>query len=341
VSEPRVLVVGHGLIGRQRAAAVVALGGALAGTVDPLAPGRDDAPHFAALDDVAPGAYDAAVVALPHDLAVPAAKAVLASGKPVLMEKPLGLHAASARELLDAAALVGAPSFVGYNYRFLPHVRRVLEAAAAGSLGTLRTIDMLLGHGGHPRSAEGWKLDPRLAGGGVVLDPGVHLLDLLLLLDPALALQHAAGTRGFWGTGIEEDVVLTFGHDRLLATVRVSHMRWVNDFHVEVVGEDGYGIATGRGGNYGSQTLRLGRRWAWSEPGAASQRETEATADFGPDNVSLTDELAAVLARWRGAPEPTSGPRPATFAEAYDVTALVDAVYDRIGRAAAPAAGSA
>lgn len=338
MSEPRVLVVGHGLIGRQRAAAVVALGGALAGTVDPVAAGRDDAPHFASLDDVAPEAYDAAVVALPHDLAVPTAKDVLAAGKPVLIEKPLGLHASSARELLEAAAAVDGPSFVGYNYRFLPHVRRVLEAAAAGTLGPLRTVDMLLGHGGHPRSAEGWKLDPRLAGGGVVLDPGVHLLDLLLLLDPALALLHAAGTRGFWGTGIEEDVVLTFGHDRLLATVRVSHMRWVNDFHVEVVGEDGYGIATGRGGNYGAQTLRLGRRWAWSAPGAASQRETEETADFGPDNVSLTDELAAVLAQWRGAPAPTTGPHPATFAEAYDVTALVDAVYDRIGRARAPAA---
>jgi len=337
MSEPRVLVVGHGLIGRQRAAAVAELGGTLAGTVDPVADGRDDAPHHRALAEVDPEAYDAAVIALPHDLAVQTAKHVLAAGRPVLIEKPLGLDAATAQTLLDAAAAIEAPSFVGYNYRFLPHIRRVLEAAADGTLGTLRTIDMLLGHGGHPDSAQGWKLDPKLAGGGVVLDPGVHLLDLLLLLDPEIELLHAAGTRGFWGTGIEEDVVLTFGHARLLATVRVSHMRWVNDFHVETIGEDGYAIATGRGGNYGSQTLRLGRRWAWSEPGAPSQRKTETTADYGPHNVSLADELAAVLSRWRGDPAPTTGPHPATFAEAYNVTALVDAVYDRIGRAAAPA----
>lgn len=337
MSEPRVLVVGHGLIGRQRAAAVVELGGTLAGTVDPIGAGRDDAPHFAALDDVAQDAYDAAVIALPHDLAVDAAQRVLAAGKPILIEKPLGLERASAQQLLDAAAAVQAPSFVGYNYRFLPHVRQLLEAAQDGALGTLRTIDMLLGHGGHPRSAEGWKLDPKLAGGGVVLDPGVHLFDLLLLLDPEIELLHAAGTRGFWGTGIEEDIVLTFGHDRLLATVRVSHMRWVNDFHIEAIGEDGYAIATGRGGNYGSQHLRLGRRWAWSEPSAPSQRETETTSDFGPHNISLTDELAAVLSQWRGAPAPSTGPHPATFTEAYNVTALVDAVYDRIGRAEAPA----
>ena len=333
MSDPRILVVGHGLIGRQRAAGVVALGGTLAATVDPHAAGRDDTPHFAALGEVPADVYDAAVIALPHDIAVEAAQAVLADGKPVLIEKPLGLDVTTAKSLVEAAEAAGRPSFVGYNYRFLPHIRRVVEAAAGGELGTLRTVDMLLGHGGHPKSAEGWKLDPKLAGGGVVLDPGVHLLDLLLLLDPEIELLHAAGTRGFWGTGIEEDVVLTFGHGQLLATVRVSHMRWVNTFRVEVVGEEAYGIAEGRGGNYGDQTLRLGRRWAWAQEGVASQRASEETADFGPDNVSLTEELAAVLARWRGEPAPASGPRAATFAEAYNVTALVDAIYERIGRA--------
>jgi 1,5-anhydro-D-fructose reductase (1,5-anhydro-D-mannitol-forming) len=331
--DPRILVVGHGLIGRQRADAIVVSGGTLAGTVDPVADGRADALHSATLEGVDPSAYDAAVIALPHDIAVEAAHAVLAAGKPVLLEKPLGLHAEQAQALVDAAGALQEPSFVGYNYRFLPHIRAILEAAADGRLGTLRTIDLLLGHGGHPGSAEGWKLAPERAGGGVVLDPGVHLLDLLLLLDPHIELLHAAATRGFWGTGIEEDVVLSFGHEQLLATVRVSHMRWVNTFRVEVVGEDGYGIAEGRGGNYGDQTVRLGRRWAWSQPGAGAQRETEVSEDFGGSNVSLVAELAAVLARWRGEPPTTSGPRPASFDEALAVTALVDSVYECIGRA--------
>ncbi|HMJ34322.1 MAG TPA: Gfo/Idh/MocA family oxidoreductase [Baekduia sp.] len=332
MSEPRVLVVGHGLIGRQRAQAVLEHGATLAGTVDPVAPGRPDAPHFAAVADVPAGDYDAAIVALPHDVAVAAAHTILRGGRPVLIEKPLGLRAQQAQRLVAAAATLGAPSFVGYNYRFLPGIRAILDAAAQGRLGTLRTIDLLIGHGGHPGSADGWKLQPDRAGGGVVLDPGVHLLDLLLLLEPRLALEHAAATRGFWKTGIEEDVVLTFAHERLIATVRVSHVRWVNTLRVEVVGEDGYGIAEGRGGNYGDQTLRLGRRWAWAQPGAPGQRDTEERRDFGPGNASLTDEVGAVLARWRGAP-PAPGPAPATFRQALAVTALVDAVYDRIGRA--------
>jgi len=96
--------------------------------------------------------------------------------------------------------------------------------------------------------------------------------------------------------------------------------------------EDGYAIAEGRGGTYGAQTVRVGRRWAWAEPGAPSQRESEETADFGPGNVSLAEELYAVIACWSSA-EPVTGPSPATFAEAARVTALCDTVYDQIGRA--------
>jgi predicted dehydrogenase len=332
----RILVVGHGLIGRQRAAAVHAQA-TLAGTVDPVVRDPrlyDDAPHFASLADAvaADVRFDAAVVALPHDIAGEAVAEVLASGRPVLVEKPLGLSGADARALDAAAAALPLPSFVGYNYRFLPHVRDVWDAGRDGSLGRLRSIDMLIGHGGHPGSADGWKLRPDRAGGGVLLDPGVHLLDLLLLLAPDVEPALAAGTRGFWGTGIEEDLVLVFrGGDSLLATVRVSHIRWVNTMRFEVVGEDGYGILEGRGGNYGSMTSRLGRRWAWADdPQRRSQRETERAADHGAVNASLADELAAALAIWRGEPPAANGPRPATFAEARRVTDLVDRLYAQL-----------
>jgi len=117
-------------------------------------------------------------------------------------------------------------------------------------------------------------------------------------------------------------------------------VRWVNTFRIEVIGEDGYAIAEGRGGTYGAQTVRVGRRWAWAQPGAPSQRESEESADFGSENVSLADELHAVIDRWSGT-APGTGPQPATFAQAARVTALCDTVYDRIGRAVPVAATAA
>ena len=333
----RVLVVGHGLIGRQRAAALATLAREgrcrLAGTVDP-APRAPElygggAPHHARFEDVPPASYDAAVIAVPHHLAHDMARGVLAQGKPILIEKPLGLDARQARAIADAGR--GTASFVGYNYRFLPTLREAFVRLRRGELGALRSVDMFLGHGGHPGSAEGWKLRPELAGGGVILDPGVHLFDLLLCLDPALELRHVGATRGFWKTGIEEDVVAVLGARDVLATVRVSHIRWVNTFRIDVEGDAGYVHVEGRGASYGPQQARFGRRWAWNDGRGLTQRETETLTDYGPRNDSLDVEMAAVVDRWSGKPPADDGlPGPATLADGVRIAELCDRMYSAI-----------
>jgi 1,5-anhydro-D-fructose reductase (1,5-anhydro-D-mannitol-forming) len=333
-AELRVLVIGYGLIGRQRAEAVAELSGArLAGTVDPVAldpSATTGSAHYTSIAEVSPELYDAAIIAVPHDQAVELASTVLGVGRPVLIEKPLGLTSGQARRLEELAAALPSPSFVGYNYRFLPAIRMLLEVARSGRLGRLRNLDLLVGHGGNAKSREGWKLNPARAGGGVLLDPGVHLFDLLLALAPGIECTDVQGTRGFWRTGIEEDVVATFRREQMLATVRVSHIRWINTFRVEVIGEDGYAIAEGRGGNYGPMALRLGRRWAWSEPGAKSQRETEDVHEFGEENLSLRDELGCVVSEWQHGRGAAQLIHPATMAEGRAVTELCERLYARL-----------
>jgi predicted dehydrogenase len=332
----RVLVVGHGAIGKVRASALhqrgEAHGASLAGTVDPVA--RDPklyggAPHFAALDAVSLGAFDAAVVAMPHDLAVPTVERLVAAGKRVLVEKPLGLTHAQAQKLAAAAREKQVACFVGYNYRFLPHVQLALRAAPAGRLGKLRSIDMLLGHGGHPGSAKEWKLDPKRAGGGVIIDPGVHLLDLLLRLEPKLEPVLAQGSSGFFKTGIEEDVVCVLRTGECIATVRVSHVRWVNGLRIELVGEDGYALLEGRGGTYGPMSARFGKRWAWADGSGKAQRETEEVTHFGASNASFELETEAVLDRWAGRPAEVM---PATFEDGVEIARLCDRLYAMLQR---------
>jgi predicted dehydrogenase len=334
LDDVRVAVVGLGLIGRQRVEALHRITGArLVATVDPIAspqPSETRVPHHRSLAELPIDSYDCAVVAVPHDVAVDLARQLLHAGRPILIEKPLGVSSTDARELEVLAAGLERPSFVGYNYRYLPAIAELVRRADSGDLGRLRNLDLLVGHGGHPQSGEGWKLDPIRAGGGVLLDPGVHLLDLLLRLTPDVRCTNIEATIGFWPTRIEEDVVVSFRHERTISTVRISHVRWVNTFRVELFGEDGYAIAEGRGGNYGPMTLRVGRRWAWTADGVASQRESEQTWHFGERNDSLHDELADVIARWRGAAPSTVQPRPATMSEAREITELCERLYARI-----------
>jgi predicted dehydrogenase len=334
VAEVRVAVVGLGLIGRERAEALERIEGAvLTATVDPVASSPFDGagvPHHRSLEELSPDSYDCAVVAVPHDVAVDIARMLLQAGRPILIEKPLGVRSADARELEALAAGLERPSFVGFNYRYLPAIAELLRLVDSGELGRLRNLDLLVGHGGNPRSGEGWKLDPVRAGGGVLLDPGVHLLDLLLLLGPSgVRCTNIEATRGFWPTGIEEDVVAGFRHGSMIGTVRASHIRWVNTFRVELFGDDGYAIAEGRGGNYGAMTLRIGRRWGWMEAGVG-QRDSEQTENFGELNDSLHDELMDVVACWRGAIPGKRWPRPATMSEARAVTELCERLYARM-----------
>jgi 1,5-anhydro-D-fructose reductase (1,5-anhydro-D-mannitol-forming) len=329
----RVVVIGCGLIGRKRLEAVELVDEVtLAATIDPVGepPAETGAPHYRSLRELPPESYDAAIIAVPHDAAPALTEAILVAGKPVLVEKPLATSPMVARKLEKLAGKVPSPSFVGYNYRFLPTVREVMRIAADGRLGRLRSIDMLIGHGGHPESVKGWKLDPMRAGGGVLLDPGVHLLDLLLQLAPDASCTAVEATRGFWGSGIVEDVAATFRADMLLITLRVSHIRWINTFRIEMFGEDAYCIAEGRGGNYGPMTVRFGKRWGWDTGRGVTQRESETVRDFGSTDGSFHDELAEVVNLWCTGQAADHDIHPATFADACAVLELLDELYARI-----------
>jgi 1,5-anhydro-D-fructose reductase (1,5-anhydro-D-mannitol-forming) len=331
----RVVVIGCGLVGKKRLEAIDLLEETtLAATIDPVRepPVETRAPHYRTIAELTPDAYDAAIIAVPHDVAPELTETILADGKPVLVEKPLATSPTVVRKLEELADQVPSPSFVGYNYRFLPTVREMMKIAANGRLGRLRSIDMLIGHGGHPESGKGWKLDPRRAGGGVLLDPGVHLLDLLLQLAPDASCTGIEATRGFWATGIEEDVAVTFRGEMLLVTLRVSHIRWINTFRIEIFGEDAYCIAEGRGGNYGPMILRFGKRWGWANGQGATQRESETVSDFGTTDVSLRDELAEVIHSWRTCQAVDHGLHPASFSEARAVVELLDELYARMRR---------
>jgi len=94
-------------------------------------------------------------------------RAALRAGRPVLCEKPLGVTAAEARELLDLAAARGVLLVEASMWRWHPRVRRAGELLAAGAIGAVRHVSA--GFTGH--AAHGWRLDPG-QGGGALLDVG-------------------------------------------------------------------------------------------------------------------------------------------------------------------------
>jgi predicted dehydrogenase len=178
-------------------------------------------------------------------------------------------------------------------------------------------LSFLLGHGGSPDDFKGWKLDPVRAGGGCLIDPGIHLLDLACQADRGdLVVRGGTCWSGFWKTGIEEDCHLILSGS-VIPTIgmSVSVVRWRSTFRIELFGTDGYGVVEGRGRSYGPQTYRRGQRWGWQ--GGRSQAESEEFVVTSTGDEVFLDEMKAILH------PPEDGPSVATAEEALRAMALL------------------
>jgi predicted dehydrogenase len=135
---------------------------------------RTGARLTASLDE-AWDAADAVVISTPHALHGEHARAALARGRHVLLDKPFVLRSDEARELAGLAAARGLVAGVAFNRRFDPGSLRARELVAAGALGRLGLVETV--QLGYP--TEGWLDDPVLGGGGPFVGRGAHMADLV------------------------------------------------------------------------------------------------------------------------------------------------------------------
>jgi UDP-N-acetylglucosamine 3-dehydrogenase len=119
---------------------------------------------------------DAVDICVPHSLHAPLAVRALEAGAHVIVEKPLAPTLAECDEIIEAAERAGRQVGVSHNQLFYgPHVA-LRELIADGAIGEVRTLRARLGIGGR---YGGWRADPSLAGGGLLMDAGVHRVYVL------------------------------------------------------------------------------------------------------------------------------------------------------------------
>jgi predicted dehydrogenase len=297
----RVGLIGLGLVGAQRLQALRALESErkveIVGFVDPnVEPecGPLLPPSYPDLSALLDADLDCLIISTPHDVAVDILRRCLPTGVRTLVEKPLGRSGAEANALLGYC-VSEEQLFVGFNYRFLAGVGALLADVQDGLFGALISMSMVFGHGGAPGDEQTWKLDPRRAGSGCLLDPGIHLLNLLgLVAGSDIDVERAIRWSGFWNTGIDEEAHLLLASPRVpIVSLQLSLVRWRSTFRIEVHGVDGYGIVEGRGRSYGPQSYRRGRRWGWRD--CETQAASEELVVSRAEDDSFARELDVLL----------------------------------------------
>lgn len=159
------------------------------------------------------GAVDAALVATPNSTHAAIACDLLEQGVHVLCEKPLGTTRAEVDRMLAAAARGGARLMTAHCLRFSPGFETLKQVIEAGWLGDVRHVAAAIGgpYQGVARRTD-FRRQRSLSGGGVLMDLGIHVLDLAVWLAGRVPVHvDYAGEAGEgWEVETEAEVELRF-----------------------------------------------------------------------------------------------------------------------------------
>jgi predicted dehydrogenase len=342
----RVALVGCGAVGRRRASVVARLAtGALIVAVDRVldrarkiaeetgCEANTDWPAAVRREDV-----DAVIISTSHDMLAPIAIAALRHGKHVLVEKPMARTPAEAEAVVQETIAPGGTRRmaadhrplvlkVGFNHRHHPALAEAHGALRRGDIGDAYFVRCRYGHGGRPGYETEWRASAEVAGGGELLDQGIHALDLFRWFLGDFVEGVGYTSTYVWRPAQVEDAGRdevednAFGLFRTakgqVATLHVSWTQWKNLFSFEVFGRDGYLLIEGLGGSYGVERLVLGRRLATAGP------PEERSVDFSGPDASWDGEWEEFVDAIREERQPLGDGR-----DAWEAVKMVHAIYE-------------
>jgi len=208
---------------------------------------------------------DAAFVCTPNNVTADLCIEGLHRCGHVFCEKPPGRSWEDFCRIAEAAAAVpGHTLAFGFNHRLHPSVQAARALIGEGGLGDVLFIKGTYGKSGGARYRESWRNNREISGGGILLDQGIHMLDLFHLFVGSLTVVDVMLTDSFWGCGVEDNAFVLLRSEQGVPTfLHSSAVLWKHTFRIEIGCRDGYLVASGllsQTGSYGREQLLIGKR---------------------------------------------------------------------------------
>jgi predicted dehydrogenase len=185
--------------------------------------------------------------------------------KHVFCEKPPGRTVNDVRRMQEAEKRNPSGKLMfGFNHRYHPGIMKAKAIVDSGRLGKILTLRGLYGKSGGKSFPDSWRNDVSISGGGILLDQGIHMLDLFNFFLGGFTSVKSFISNAHWGFDVEDNavVILKTGDDQL-AMLHSSATFWKHMFQLTVILEEGYLTVEGllsKTGSYGRETLTIGRR---------------------------------------------------------------------------------
>ena len=207
---------------------------------------------------------EAIFICTPNALNKPLTIWALESGKHVFCEKPPAFTAAEVEQVIAAErAARGKKLMYGFNHRHHGSVKKTKELVDGGVYGRILWMRGRYGKSVDESFYNDWRSRKELAGGGILMDQGIHMLDLFLMLGGSFDEVHAYVSNLYWKLDVEDNVfAILRNRDGLVASLHSTMTQWRHLFSLEIFLEKGYIVINGLltpSGTYGEEAMTVAK----------------------------------------------------------------------------------
>jgi len=260
-------IIGYGKMGQIRAAAIEEDGrGEIVSIFEPALETNvggyklaSDADSIIDNNDV-----DCVFICTPNFLNYPLTVKVLNAGKHVFCEKPPAFNAQDLKDVIKAEMKSGKKLMYGFNHRHHSSIVNMKSMVDSGDFGKLLWI-----RGRYGKSVDGdffntWRSRRETAGGGILLDQGIHMLDLFLLFANGFDVVKSEVSSLYWQQDLEDNVFAIYKNTDtgVVASLHSTMTQWRHLFSLELFLEKGYMVLNGlktSSGTYGDEVLSIAK----------------------------------------------------------------------------------
>jgi predicted dehydrogenase len=199
---------------------------------------------------------DIVVVSTTNDMLAQISLLAAEAGKHVLVEKPAARNAKELEGVIEVAKKNKVMVKVGFNLRYHPALQKAKEIVDSGKVGELMFLRGRYGHGGRIGYEREWRGNPEISGGGVLIDLGIHLIDLSRWFLGEFTIAEGFRHTYFWDMPVDDNAFLLLRNEKKQAAwLHASCTEWKNMFSFEIYGKLGKIQIDGLGGSYGTEKL--------------------------------------------------------------------------------------
>lgn len=207
---------------------------------------------------------EAVIICTPNYLNKQLTIKALNAGKHVFCEKPPCFTGKDMEEIRVAEAESGKKLMYGFNHRHHDSVIRMKEIIDSGEFGKILWIRGRYGKSVTEDYFNEWRSKKELAGGGILLDQGIHMLDLFLYLGGSFDTVKAELSNLYWKMDVEDNafVILKNSKTGIVASLHSTMTQWRHLFSMEIFLEKGYMVLNGlitSSMSYGEEVLSIAK----------------------------------------------------------------------------------